>query len=60
MSDEQPKAPRQRRVVIVECDVTQMAGPQVAALLLAIASCRDVSFRVELLPGVISGVLTDR
>ena len=45
MTDQKPR--RRRRVVFVECDVTSMTEAQVDALLLALASCKDASFRVE-------------
>lgn len=51
-----PRQPSQRRVVIVEYDVTGLAPDQVDALLFgALASGRNVSFKIEITPGV-SGV----
>lgn len=44
---------KKRRVVIVEYDVTGLTPEQVDALLLdALVRCRDVSFKVEITPGV--------
>ena len=41
-----------RRVVIVEYDVTHLSQEQVDALLFgALASCQDVSFKIEITPG---------
>lgn len=52
MTDEPVKS-RPRRVVVVEYDVTGLAAEQVDALLFdALASCRDVSFKIEITPGV--------
>jgi hypothetical protein len=42
-----PKTQRKRRVVFVEYDVTRMTEAQVDALLCALTSCKDASFRVE-------------
>lgn len=44
---------KKRRVVIVEYDVTGLTPEQVDALLLdALVRFRDVSFKVEITPGV--------
>ena len=56
-------SPRPRHIVIVEYDVAKLSSAQLDVLLKALAVCPDVSFRVEVIPGVISGVisaLTDR
>ncbi len=53
MTDEFAKPARQRCVVVVEYDVTGLTPKQVDALLFgALASYRDVSFKVEIPPGV--------
>ncbi len=50
-------APRARHVVIVEYDVAKLTPAQLDVLLKALTVCPDVSFRVEVVPGVISGVI---
>jgi hypothetical protein len=52
-------ATRTRRVVIVEYDVAKLSPTQLDGLLKALAVCPDVSFRVEIVPGVISGVIPE-
>jgi hypothetical protein len=53
MTDKQAKPPRRRRVVVVEYDVTGLAPEQVDALLFGVlASGQNVSFKIEITPGV--------
>ena len=53
------KPPCKRKVVIVEYDVTHLTPEQVDALLFgALASCQDVSFKIEITPGSANTLLT--
>ena len=51
--------PRPRHIVIVEYDVAKLSSAQLDVLLKALAVCLDVSFRVEVISGVISGVIPE-
>ncbi len=42
-----PKQRHKRRVVFVEYDVTRMTEAQIDAILLALASCQNADFRIE-------------
>ena len=46
-TEAQPPAIKRRRVVFVEYDVSRMTEAQVEAILLALASCKDASFHIE-------------
>lgn len=50
VGDAKEAAPRRRRIVFVEYDVTELTDAQVDAILLALASSRAVSFHVEVEP----------